>query len=186
MQNILISQLVFALFLHFKLGLIWFFLNRVELSLNSAKSGNLKIIEAGIGLNLKILSLHVSSPNSANSVKHLEKSSLWRTVCMYRHYFLYLIISAHDERAIFELLYFKILGYFLSEQVKEFAQEKFLLGTDCFCFLPVFYRISHLKLWMRKTNQLEILSNVCQALLLIILLTKSLLNVGSSRIILCY
>ena len=34
-----------------------FFLNRVELSLNS---GNLKITEAWIGLNLKILSLHVS------------------------------------------------------------------------------------------------------------------------------
>ena len=60
--------------------------------------------------------------------------------------FLYLIINAHHERANFELLYFKILGYFPSELVKEFAQEKFLLGTDCFYFLPVFYRISHLTL----------------------------------------
>ena len=37
-----------------------FFLNRTELSLNSANSGNLKITEALYGLNLKILSLHVS------------------------------------------------------------------------------------------------------------------------------
>ena len=34
-----------------------FFLNRAELSLNSVKSENLKIAEAWIGLNLKILSL---------------------------------------------------------------------------------------------------------------------------------
>ena len=40
-----------------------FFLNRAELSLNSANSGNLKITEAWIGLNLKILSLHVSCWN---------------------------------------------------------------------------------------------------------------------------
>ena len=37
-----------------------FFLNRADVSLNSANSGNLKINEAWIGLNLKILSLHVS------------------------------------------------------------------------------------------------------------------------------
>ena len=44
----------------------------------------------------------------------------------------------------FWITYFKILGYFPSELVKEFVLEKFLLGTDCFCFLPVFYRISSL------------------------------------------
>ena len=37
-----------------------FFLNRAELSLNSVNSGNPKITEPWIGLNLKILSLHVS------------------------------------------------------------------------------------------------------------------------------
>ena len=37
-----------------------FFLNRTELSLNSGNSGNMKITEAWIGLNLKILFLHVS------------------------------------------------------------------------------------------------------------------------------
>ena len=37
-----------------------FFLNRSELTFNSANSGSLKITEARIWLNLKILSLHVS------------------------------------------------------------------------------------------------------------------------------
>ena len=37
-----------------------FFLNRAELLLNSANSENLKITDARIGLNLKILSLHMS------------------------------------------------------------------------------------------------------------------------------
>ena len=37
-----------------------FCLNRTELSLNSVKSGNLKVTEARIVLNLNILSLHVS------------------------------------------------------------------------------------------------------------------------------
>ena len=52
-------------FVHTRLAWTWkrhweFFLNRAELSLNWANSGNLKITERWIGLNLKILSLHVS------------------------------------------------------------------------------------------------------------------------------
>ena len=81
------------------------FLNRAELSLNSA---NLKIAEARIGLNLEILSFHVScwhcggilvfltkrvafepfycndiflSLNSANSLKHFGKTPLPLTLC---------------------------------------------------------------------------------------------------------
>ena len=84
------------------------FLNRAELSLNSANSGNLKIAEAWTGLNLKTLSLHVPcwhcgsilvshtkrvafepfycndiflSLNSANSLKHLEKTPLPLKLC---------------------------------------------------------------------------------------------------------
>ena len=52
-------------FVHMRLAWTWkrhweFFLNRAELSLNSANSRNLKITERWIGLNLMILSLHVS------------------------------------------------------------------------------------------------------------------------------
>ena len=45
-----------------------FFLNRAELSLNSVNSGNLKITEAWIWLNSKILSLHVSCWHYSNTL----------------------------------------------------------------------------------------------------------------------
>ena len=86
-------------------ALLEFFLNRAELSLSSANSGNLKIPEAWFGLNLKVLSLHVFAGavvaswsltqvvagsssftvmtnifvtefSSVNSVKHLGKTPL--------------------------------------------------------------------------------------------------------------
>ena len=89
-------------------------------------------------------------------------------------------------KTLWKMMYhsiFSILGYFPSELVKEFVLEKFLLGTDCFCFLPVFYRVSPLGLKMRKTNPKQILESVCQDLSLTTLLIKSVQNVGSSRIL---
>ena len=89
-------------------------------------------------------------------------------VIVYLH-FITLLLVYISKKVNFESLYFKNLGYYPSEKMYEFAQEKFLPGTDCFCFLPVFFRISPLKLRTRKANQWEILVNAYQASSLTIL-----------------